>query len=307
MNCWNFTKKNDLLSKILRSVFLFVVMILSYFPFFQSDAVAQLSHIPKLPELYVDDGDGFIVIAHRGASAYAPENTIPAFQKAVEMEAEMVELDVLISKDGVPVVFHDAKLDKKSNGSGLVSDYTLSELKELDAGSWFSNEFNGIKIPTLDEVLGYAKDKISVNIEIKTEAVTDKYEGGVVHRSVELVKKQGMQEYVIFSSFDYRAIKQVKTHAPGMSAALLYEETQSGKKSPSQLTAEYKTDAFNCSYRQLSKKWMNSLKKSGIPVFVYTVNEEKRMEKLIKQGVKGIFSDKPDVLKAVAQKAEKGN
>lgn len=281
-------------------------MILSYFPFFQNDAVAQLSHTPELPELYTDDGNGFIVIAHRGASAYAPENTMPAFEKAVEMEAEMVELDVLISKDGVPVVFHDAKLDKKSNGSGLVSDYTLSELKKLDAGSWFSEEFTGTKIPTLDEVLEFAKYKISVNIEIKTEAVTNQYNGGVVQKSVELVKKHGMERYVIFSSFDYRAVKQVKTHAPEISAALLYEERQSGGKSPVQLTAEYKTDAFNCSYRQLSKKWMKSLKKSGIPVFVYTVNEEKRMEKLIRQGVTGIFSDKPDILKEIAQKVEKG-
>jgi len=306
MNCWNFTKENELNSKILRSILLFLVMILSYFPFFQNDAVAQLSHTPELPELYVDDGDGFIVIAHRGASAYAPENTLPAFVKAVEMEAEMIELDVLISKDKVPVVFHDAKLGKKSNGSGLVSDYTLSELKKLDAGSWFSEEFAGTKIPTLDEALKYAKNKISVNIEIKTEAVTDQYDGGVVQKSIELVKKHGLQQYVIFSSFDYRAIKQIKTHAPEISAALLYEENQSDKKSPSQLTAEYKTDAFNCSYRQLSKKWMKSLKKSGIPVFVYTVNEEKRMEKLIRQGVTGIFSDKPDLLKTVAQKVKKG-
>jgi len=281
------------------------VMILSFFPFLQNNAMAQLNHSPVLPKLYNDNGDGFIVIAHRGASAYAPENTMAAFEKAVEMEAEMIELDVLLSKDGVPVVFHDAKLNKKSDGKGLLSDYTLTELKRLDVGSWFSEEFTGTRIPTLEEALKYAAGKISVNIEIKTEAVAENKNGGVEQKSIELVRQYGMEEHVIFSSFDYRAVRRLKEFAPEIPAALLYEEKQSAGMSPVELTAEFKTDAFNCSYRQLSDKWMKTLFEVGIPVFVYTVNDQKRMEKLITRGVTGIFSDKPDVLRRQAEKVKR--
>jgi len=267
--------------------------------------MAQLNHSLELPKLYNDNKDGFIVIAHRGASAYAPENTMPAFEKAVEMEAEMIELDVLLSKDGVPVVFHDAKLNKKSTGKGLVSDYTLAELKKLDAGSWFSKDFTGTRIPTLDEVLAYAAGKISVNIEIKTEAVAENKNSGVEEKSIALVRKYGMEDHVIFSSFDYRAVKRLKEFAPEIPAALLYEEKQSAGMSPVELTAKFKTDAFNCSYRQLSAKWMKSLLEANIPVFVYTVNDEKRMKKLITRGVTGIFSDKPDLLRRQAEKIKR--
>ena len=282
-------------------------MFLSFIPFFQSSAQVELSHKPFFPELYNDDGDGFVVIAHRGASAYYPENTMIAFRKSIELGAEMIELDVLMSKDGVPIVFHDAKLDKKTNGKGSVGNFTVSELKQLDAGSWFDEKFKGERIPTLDEVLAFAKGKIALNIEIKTEAVTDVLKGGVEEKSIQLVRKHGMEKHVIFSSFDYRAVAHLKELAPDISTALLYTERISGKKSPVELVNEYSADAFNCHYAQLSAKWMNSLKESDIPAFVYTVNSESRMRSLIEIGVKGIFSDKPDVLKRIVQKLRAGH
>ncbi|MDZ7689984.1 MAG: glycerophosphodiester phosphodiesterase family protein [Balneolaceae bacterium] len=156
-----------------------------------------------LPTLYNDDGDNFIIIAHRGASAYYPENTMAAFRGAVDMGAEMIELDILLSKDGVPVAFHDARLGSHTNGSGRLENYTLEQLKQLDAGAWFDAKFTGQRIPTLDEVLEFAKGKIALNIEIKTEAVTDELHGGVEEKSIALVQKYGMEDHVLFSSFDY--------------------------------------------------------------------------------------------------------
>lgn len=256
-----------------------------------------------LPNLYNQDGDGFIVIAHRGASAYYPENTMAAFRGAVALDAEMIELDVMLSSDGVPVVFHDAGLEDHTDGTGALRNLTLQQLKELDAGSWFGPEYAGERIPTLEEVLAFASGTIALNIEIKTEAVTDRTKGGIEEKSLELVEKYGMKEHVLFSSFDYRAVRHLKELDPDIPAGLLYEKENSGKKLPSQLVAEYDADAFNCSFRELTKKRMNDLRSHNIPVFVYTVNDEKRMKKLIGRGVSGIFSDKPDVLKAAAHMA----
>lgn len=255
----------------------------------------------NLPELYNDNGDNFTVIAHRGASAYYPENTMAAFRAAVEMDAEMIELDVLLSKDGVPVVIHDETLDRTTDGEGSVSDYTLEELKRLDAGSWFGEKFRGEPIPTLEEVLEYAAGTIALNIEIKTEAVTDNAKGGVEEESIRLVRKYGMEDHVLFSSFDYRAISHLKELAPDIPAALLYNNNESPNRTPSELVEAYKADAFNCSFSQLNNRRLKNIREHNIPVFVYTVNNRGRMKKLINKGVTGIFSDKPDLLLEAAR------
>lgn len=260
-----------------------------------------MDHAYHLPSLYNDDGDEFIIIAHRGASAYYPENTMAAFKAAVEMNAEMIELDVLISKDGIPVVLHDAQLKARTNGRGMVSDYTVNELKKLDAGSWFGNQFSDQQVPTLSEVLEFAAGKIAVNIEIKTEAVTDQLEGGVVERSLKLVQKYGMEDYVLFSSFNYQAVEHVKKLKPEMPAALLYNRLKSRRKLPHELVTQYKADAFNCSYRQLTRKRLASLRAHDIPSFIYTVDLKHRMRKLIAAGVNGVFTNKPDLLRNVVE------
>ncbi|MEX0724010.1 MAG: glycerophosphodiester phosphodiesterase [Gracilimonas sp.] len=262
----------------------------------------------ELPvSLYSDNGDNFVIIAHRGASAYHPENTMSAFRAAYEMGAEMIELDVTLSKDGVPVVIHDETIDRTTNGKGLVSDFTLDELKNLDAGTWFSKKHAGEPIPTLEEVLEFTRGKIALNIEVKPEAVTDEVRGGIEEKAWDLVKKYEMEEYVLFSSFNYQAITHLKEINVDIKAALLFEKKQSAKRSPGQLVDEYNADAFNCSYRQFSKKWAEEALEKGFPVFVYTVNSERRMKKMIKRGVRGIFSDKPDLLKEIVDNMWKSN
>lgn len=255
----------------------------------------------KLPEIPQNNNDGFVVIAHRGASAYAPENTHSAFKLAIQMKAEMIELDLSISKDGIPVVVHDESVDRTTGASGEVNTFTLEELKKLETGSWFDDKFDGEPFPTLAEVLAYTKDKIAVNIEIKTEAVSDEIEDGIVEKALKIVKEAGVENQVIFSSFDYRVMEHLEKLAPEMPKAILYEKSQSGNLLPSELVGKYKVDAFNCSYRQLSDAWVEDLTSNEIPFFIYTVNEEVLMEKIIKKGATGIFSDKPDVLKQVVE------
>lgn len=280
-----------------------VCVILAMVCFSNANSFAQsnMSQKYRLPSLYNDDGDGFIIIAHRGASNKYPENTMAAFKAAVEMGAEMIEMDVLMSQDGVPIVFHDARLNSHTSGKGRVRNHTVKELKKLDAGSWFDPRFSDQRIPTLEEVLAFARGKVALNIEIKTEAVTDRREDGIEEKSLELVREYGMEDYVLFSSFDYRAVKHLKELAPQVSVALLYNRSKSNFKLPHELLQKYKADAFNCSYRQFTQKRLANLRKHDIPSFIYTVNKEKQMRKLIAAGVTGIFTDNPDLLVQVVR------
>ncbi|GAB5407919.1 MAG: glycerophosphodiester phosphodiesterase [Balneolaceae bacterium] len=265
---------------------------------FSNLIMAQTNSLPVLP---THNEDGFVVIAHRGASYYAPENTHSAFKLAIEMKAEMIELDVSLSKDGITVVVHDETVDRTTDGEGSVGSFTLKELKNLETGSWFDTEFSGEPFPTLVEVLAYTKDKIAVNIEIKAEAVTNYSTGGIVDKALKIVREAEVSEQVIFSSFDYRVMEHLEELAPEIPKAILYEKSQSGDLKPSELVSKYKVDAFNCSHRQLSDEWIEDLISNEIPFFIYTVNDERLMKSIIKKGATGIFSDKPDILKKVVE------
>ncbi|MEC8141359.1 MAG: glycerophosphodiester phosphodiesterase family protein [Bacteroidota bacterium] len=258
--------------------------------------VHEETHVASILQSPLDNRDGFWVIAHRGVSGSYPENTLSAFQAAIDIRAEMVELDISTSKDGIPVTVHDRTVDRTTDFEGDVQSFSLEELKRMEVGAWFSEEFRGEEFPTLKNSLELMKDKIAVNIEIKTEAVSDETEGGVVDKALQVVKDLDMTSSVIFSSFDYRVMEQLNVLDPKMAKALLYEASQSAELLPSELVQKYKVDIFNCSYKQLSEEWINDLQKHKIPYFVYTVNEPELMRELIEKGVSGIFTDFPQEL-----------
>jgi glycerophosphoryl diester phosphodiesterase len=243
--------------------------------------------------------DDFTIIAHRGASAYYPENTIISFKGAMNMAADMVELDVQLTSDGEVVVFHDKKISRCTSGRGRIADYPLAKLKKLDAGSWFDKKFQGERIPTLLEVLGLCKNKIAVNIEIKAEAVKDTISGGIEEKCLDIVEKTGMRRHVVFSSFDARAIGHLRHMDGKIPAAVLFEKKHDVSQLPSAIVFALDADAFNCSRRELNKAWLADLNAHGIPVNVYTINDEKNMRRLLALGVDGIFTNKPDILKRV--------
>lgn len=136
-------------------------------------------------------------IAHRGASAYAPENTFAAFDRALELNVSHVEMDVHLTRDGHIVVIHDDRVDRTTDGTGSVAERTLAELRALDAGSWFGAKFTGERIPTLDEVLQRYKDRLYLHIEIKARPAAT----GLASRTVDLVRRHGVSDSVTIISF----------------------------------------------------------------------------------------------------------
>jgi glycerophosphoryl diester phosphodiesterase len=165
-----------------------------------------------------------IVIAHRGFSAEAPENTLVAVRAAIAAGADMVEVDVTLTADGEVVVIHDDTLDRTTDGSGPVADHTLEQLLRLDAGSWFARRFRGERIPTLAQVLDEVRGRILINVEIKPEAVGEEVEGGIAERVVKLIEERDMRNQVIVSSFEPRALQQIDEIDPEIATASLYNE-----------------------------------------------------------------------------------
>ncbi|WP_223829673.1 glycerophosphodiester phosphodiesterase [Paenibacillus arenilitoris] len=160
------------------------------------------------------------IVAHRGWSGDAPENTMAAFRLAMtDPGIAIIELDVHLSKDGVPVVMHDHTLDRTSNGTGPIKAYTVEELREFDAGGWFSPGFAGERIPTLEEVLELAKGRIKLHVELK--ALGDEYPG-IEEAVIACIRRQDMEDEVVLSSFNHDSMKKAKELAPSIRTGLIF-------------------------------------------------------------------------------------
>ena len=159
------------------------------------------------------------ILAHRGANKHAPQNTIPAFLKAIELGADGVENDVHLTKDGELVICHNYTIDETSDGKGNISDYTLEELKKFDFGSYFSPDFAGTKIPTLHEFLEIADPFSIINVEIKSPKSGEK---DIVRKTIACVKAHHLFDRLIISSFDPRLLVEAKEIDPNTRTGFLY-------------------------------------------------------------------------------------
>jgi glycerophosphoryl diester phosphodiesterase len=240
------------------------------------------------------------VIAHRGFSGAAPENTLAAFREAIRAGADRVELDVLLTLDGVPVVIHDPDLDRTTDGRGPVRQRTLAELRALDAGRWFDPRFAGERIPTLEEALELCRGKVAVNVEIKGEAVAPgapEEEEGVEARVVESLRRLGPGADAVVSSFEPLALRRVRRMAPELARESLFDPERQGGMGPVQVCAEVAARAFNCSREEVSPRWIDEAHRAGLKLNVYTVDDPREMEALIALGVDGIFTNQPRLLR----------
>lgn len=216
-------------------------------------------------------------VAHRGYSSLAPENTIAAFKLAMEQEqVSWIELDVQLSRDGVPVVIHDFRLERTTNGSGNVRDHTLAELKKLDAGSWKSKKYAGERIPTLTEVLELTKGKVKLNIELKT--VGDMYPDLAASVIGKLYGVWKPCDYVI-TSFEKKALRQVKRIHPEIPTGLIINA------SPADLARQLEElgcHFLSIGYPYVTKSLIKEMNSKKIRVMAWTIDSSRIMRNIAK-------------------------
>jgi glycerophosphoryl diester phosphodiesterase len=237
-----------------------------------------------------------LIFAHRGASKVAPENTLPAFEAAIHLGVDGVELDVQYSSDGALVIFHNDTLEKTSDGTGRVTAHTLSELRALDAGSWFAPGFTGTRIPTLDEALDLLKGKLLVNVELK---VLGSLRSGLGADAVKAIRDHGMADQVVISSFNPFALRQAKRAGPEIECALLLAHDLPGWMHWSVTRRYSRADGLHPDFDMVDEAYLVRARKLGLPVRVWTVDDETEMRRLIALGVDAIVTNVPDVLAAI--------
>lgn len=239
-----------------------------------------------------------LIIAHRGASAYAPENTIASFQKAVQLKADAIEFDVKLTKDGKMVIIHDQLLERTTNGTGKVIDCTYEELYRLDAGSFFSEEFKGEKIPLLQDVLEQFSDQLLINIEITNyKSVND----GLAEKIAILVKTLKIEDQVFFSSFLPKNLKITSEILPNVPAALLTLPGLPGFFTRSRLFLKHSPKLIHPYYKDVDAAYVQKQHTLGRKVNVWTVNRKDELQQMIKFGVDGLITDDPVLARSLVE------
>ena len=236
-----------------------------------------------------------LVIAHRGASGHAPENTLAAFKKAVAMGAAFIETDLHLSRDARFVAIHDSTLNRTTNGKGAVHDMTMADLRRLDAGSWFGSEFAGERIPTLEELLEFSKkNDVVFYLEMKPEG-----SWGGEHALVGALRQSGEIPRAVVISFDPAIVLSLRKVEPTLMTGLLYDGQL---EKPIQKAVEIGARQLVARGDLVTPALLDEAKKNDLQVICWTVNHPAHMRMLIAAGVNGIMSDYPDRLVAVSRK-----
>ena len=231
-----------------------------------------------------------LIIAHRGASALAPENTMAAFDLALRAGADGIELDVMLSADAELVVIHDATVDRTTNGSGQVSAMTWAELRELDAGSHFSPEFQSERLPRLAEVYEAFGGKFLINVELKNYAhPMDE----LTEKAVLLTQQYGLSEKVIFSSFNPFNLTRAHRLDPRIRLGLLTNPGTSGALLRGPLGGLFPHQALHPYFKDVSKTMVQKAHQQGRQVNPWTVNEAADLRRMCDLGVDMIICNDP--------------
>lgn len=236
------------------------------------------------------------VWAHRGASGYdpryAPENTMPAFEKAVQMGADGIETDVQLSRDGVVMICHDEKIDRTSDGSGYLKNYTLKELKRYSFSKTHP-EYGKVDIPTLEEFLAFLKETdLTLNIELKTGLI---YYDGLEEKTLDLVHKYAMDDRVIYSSFNHYSLRKLRRINSEAKIGLLISDDYISTEDIRALEANSIHPSIGISQNKRIKKWHEA----GCEVNVWTVDRKVEMLRLSTIGADAIITDCPDCARKI--------
>ncbi len=241
-------------------------------------------------------GDAAFVASHRGDRKVAPENTLPAFESAIQAGARFVETDVQLTSDGVPVLMHDRTIDRTTNGTGKVGDLAFSQLEGLDAGSWFSPEFAGTRIPTLEQLLSRLSEQASsaqpVRALIELKGFWSAEEAGLVTSMIERFELSGL---VVLMSFDAVTLDNARIADESIPRAILMKELPSDPVGFAEL---YGAIAIITSAEAIgADRWaVDRIHRSGLAVLVYTLNSKSSWNLAISLGVDGIITDRPSPL-----------
>lgn len=248
-----------------------------------------------------------VVIAHRGSSGIAPENTLPAFRQGIKCGADFVELDYRHTSDGVPVAIHDATLDRTTDararwnlGSVRVEEKTAEEIRHLDAGAWFDAEYRGTKIPLVSEALEcICRDSLAV-IERKA---------GNSETIIRLLREQNLLEKVVLISFDWDFLRGCARLAPELILGALGPQRSTAEESQTPTSEELREiQSMGCRLlvwnREISKESVKAARCHGLRVWIYTINEPDLASQLVEIGVSGIISDSPNLIRKGVESAD---
>ncbi len=234
------------------------------------------------------------IFAHRGDSAHAPENTLAAFELAIRKGADAIELDAMLCASGEVVVIHDETLERTTDGQGRVSETPLAALRELDAGSWFAPRFRGEHIPTLEEVLEAIGGRIYLNIELKNYATP---RDPLPERVATLVERFGLEENVLFSSFNPWTLRRARARLPRVPLGLLTAPGWTGGvlNGPlGRLLVPY--EALHPERRSVTPALVAAVHRRGARLHTYTVEDPAEARYLFALGVDGIFANDPAIV-----------
>ncbi len=242
-----------------------------------------------------------LILAHRGANKRAPQNTLPAFKIACDLLADGIETDVHLCKDNKIVICHNYTIDATSNGSGLIDEMTFDELRKYDFGSYFSEEYKGVTLPTLDELLEVVKGMNYINIEIKPPQKNN----DLVKRTIDEVNRFGIADKTIISCFDPECIRLSKELDPNIKTGLLYEEGDLGNEIMSFGVARFckqlNADAAHPHRTLITLKEISELHNLGMEVNPWTVNTKEDILKFTEWGCDCLISDIPDYCRKVLE------
>ncbi|KGX84418.1 glycerophosphodiester phosphodiesterase [Pontibacillus litoralis] len=254
--------------------------------------------------------DEILNVPHRGASAYAPEHTIVSYELGQQMSGDYVEIDLQMTKDGELIAMHDDTLERTTGESGDVSAYTLAEIKQMDAGSWFNDTFPSLAqdyyeqltIPTLEELFLHFGTGVRYYIEIKSPREND----GIEEKLLQMMDAHNISSKdVLIQSFSVRSLKNVQRLNEDISLVQLLRYDQKARMTKNELEA-YKQYAIGigANYEQLHEEYVHQVRQNGLELHAYTVNKKEDMHRLLDWGVTGIFTNYPDRLREVLEQRE---
>lgn len=258
----------------------------------------------KVKEI-ITPAEKIYTIAHRGASGYAPENTMPAFELAIQMNTDYIELDIQLTKDQVPVVIHDGTVNRTTNGKGYVKDLTLEQISKLDAGSWFNEQYpmfardkyEDLRIPTLEEVFERFGKEVDYMIEIKDPTLNSNIESLLN----EHILNYDLSDHVAIHSFSEASLRRFHYINPSIPLyQIVWYELPVYQLSETYLN-RLKTYAVGISpnFQRINSSYVAQVKNAGLKVFPYTVNYQVNMDKAVIWGVDGVHTNFPDRFREV--------